>query len=276
VAYPVWPSGGSEVPAPADLPQGVRAWQGAEGEEVGLADGLAADGEEMTIVDRLGNVYWQDLRTGEMVRRSSGPDDLTFGAEQLEDAALSSSPELVAMVDQGHVTVEELPEREVVGELDAEQFATVAFAGDRLLLQRHSGALEVWDARGRTLQRIIPGDENYVWKPMADAEGTMVARRRSDGAVVVEDLDSGTQLGTFGTRGASVFLRTGVAFAPDGTRIYTLSEAPGESGRGELVVRDISDEGLIAAACAAAGRELTAGEWRSFIGAESPTDLTCR
>ncbi|MDX6636176.1 MAG: hypothetical protein QOF06_2379 [Solirubrobacterales bacterium] len=277
VAYPVWPpAGGSEAPVPTELPDEVRAWRGAEGEEVGLADGLAANGDEMAIVDRHGNVYWQDLTTGEIVNRSSGPEDLAFGAEELEEAALSSSPELVAMVDQGHVTVEDLPSRKEVGNIDADQYATVSFAGERLLVQRHDGALQVWNQGGTTLQRTIPGDETYVWKPIGNAEGTMVARRRSDGSIVIDDLDSGTQLGSFGTRGASVFLRTGVAFSPDGSRIYALSEAPGESSRGELVMRDISDEGLIDASCAAAGRNLTANEWRAFVGTDPPADLTCR
>jgi len=276
-AYPVWPAaGGSEAPVPTDLPDGVRAWRGAEGEEVGLADGLAANGDEMTIVDRHGNVYWQDLTTGKIVSRSPGPEDLSFGAEELEEAALSSSSELVAMVDEGHVTIENLPSGKVVGDIDADEFATVAFTGEKLLVQRHDGALQVWNQQGTSLQRTIPGDENYVWKPVGNAEGTMVARRRSDGSIVVDDLETGTQLGNFGTRGASAFLRTGVTFSLDGSRIYTLSEAPGEASQGELVERDISDEGLVEAACVAAGRELTAGEWRAFIGSNPPADLTCR
>jgi len=275
-AYPVWPvAGGSEAPMPTDLPEGVRAWRGAEGEEEDLTDGLAADGEEMTIVDRHGNVYWQDLTTGKIIRRLPGPEDLAFGAEELEDAALSSTPELAAMVDEGHVTVEKLPGGQVVGGIDADEFATVAFAGDKLLVQRHDGALQVWNRYGTSLQRTIPGDENYVWKPVGNAEGTMVARRRSDGSIVVDDLETGTQLGSFGTRGASFFLRTGVTFSPDGSRIYMLSEALGEGSQGELVERDISDEGLIKLACSAAGRELTAGEWRAFIGSDPPADLTC-
>lgn len=276
VAYPVWPVPGLEASMPTDLPEGVRAWRGGEGEEEDLTDGLAANGDEMTIVDRHGNVYWQDLATGKIVRRLPGPEDLAFGAEELEEAALNSSPELVAMVDEGHVTVENLSSGKVVGEIEADEFATLAFAGDKLLVQRHDGALQVWNQLGTSLQRPIPGDENYVWKPVGNAEGTMVARRRSDGSIVVDDLETGTQLGSFGTRGASFFLRTGVTFSPDGSHIYALSEAPGEVNQGELVERDISDEGLVKAACAAAGRELTAGEWRAFIGSAPPADLTCR
>jgi hypothetical protein len=277
VAFPVSPpTGGSEVPPPTELPDGVRVWRGAEGDEVGTDAVLAGDGKTVMIVDRHGNVYWQDPATGELLNRSPGPQELAFGAEELEEAALSSSPELVAMVDQGKVTVEELPSRKELGEIDADQYASVAFAGERLLVQRHDGPLEIWSKDGTTLQRTIPGDENYIWKPIANADGTMVVRRRSDGSVDLDDLDSGTQLGTFGSRGGSVFLRTGAAFSPDGSYLYTLSEAPGELSQGELVSRDISDEALVEAACEAAGRDLTAAEWRAFVGTDPPSDLSCR
>lgn len=276
-AYPVWPeAGGSEATVPTGLPGGVRAWRGAEGEEEGLTDGLAADGNEMVIVDHHGNVYWQDLATGEIINRLPGPEDLAFGAEELEEAALDPSPELAATVDEGHVTVEALPSGKVVGSIAADEFATVAFAGEKLLVQRRDGTLQVWNPQGTSLRRTIPGDENYAWKPVGNTEGTMVARPRSDGSIAIDDLETGTQLGSFGTRGASTFLRTGVTFSPDGSHIFMLSEAPGEGNQGELVERDISNEGLVHAACAAAGRELTAGEWRAFVGSDPPADLACR
>ncbi len=275
VAFPVWPSAGaSEAPVPTELPSTVRAWRGGEGGAVGVTDALVGDGNTVAIVDRQGNVYWQDAETGEQLERSPGPRALAFG-EELEDAAIDPSPELVAIVDQGRVTVEDLPSRQVIGRINAGQFATVAFASEHLLVQRHDGSLQVWSQNGATLQRTIPGDESYAWKPVTNPGGTVVVRRRSDGTMVLYDLETGTRLGSFETRGGSAFLRTGIAFSPDGATLYALSEAPDEINMGEFVRRDISDASLVKIACASAGRDLTTTEWRSFVGGDPPGDLSC-
>jgi len=275
-AYPIEPpAGGSEATLPAELPDGVRAWPGAGEGDDNIAVAIAADGEAVMLVDSHGDVYWQDGETGAVLRRSDGSDSLSLGAESLETAALNSSPELLATLDQGKVTVEDLSNRKVVGSFDVGRFARLAFAGDRLLVQRQDGALEVWDQRGNDLQRTIPGDGTFAWQPVGNADGSMAARRRSDGSVILVDLETGTQMAAFGTREASSFLRTSVTFSPIREDLYMLSEAPGEEHKGELVRRDISDEALVEAACDAAGRDLTKSEWRAFIGTEMPSDLSC-
>jgi WD40 repeat protein len=224
-----------------------------------------------------GNVYRQELATGKQLEYSPAPPELSFGEVTLQTAAISASPELVATVVDGEVTIEELPDREVVGRIGTSDRAQVAFVGDRLLIQREEGPLEIWDLHGTALQRTLPGDENYTWQPVANPDGTVVVRRRSDGTIVVDDLVTGARLGTFATRATSVFNRTGIAFSSDGSSIVGVSELPNDYKKGELVIRDISDEALVEAACEAAGRDLTAAEWRAFVGGvDPPGDLSCR
>jgi WD40 repeat protein len=270
VAYPLVES--SEVPA--DLPDDVRAWHGAQEGRI-LAAAASSDGETLMIVDEQGDVYWQDAESGEEVRHLDGPSSLSFGGETLESAALMSSPEMAALVDDGQVIVEELPSGRKVGRLEGDQFTYVAFAGGRLLLQRDAGPLEVWSQDGSRLQREIAGDETYGYPPVATADGSLAARRRSNGSVVLVDLDTGVQLATFLTAEPSSFLRTSVSFAPDGSSLYMLSELSGEDHAAELVSRDISDRALVDTACEAAGRGLSAEEWRVYVGEGQPPPLGC-
>ena len=54
-----------------------------------------------------------------------------------------------------------------------ERLNGVAFSGKYLLVQRASGALEVWDAISAQLLRTIPGDSDYEASPVANSQGTL-------------------------------------------------------------------------------------------------------
>lgn len=281
VVYPAGPfEAAFERSLPTEVPDDVRVWrEAAEGihdEAVPTAgsSAIAASGEAVMLTGSRGDVYWQDAETGDLLKSSSRPDPLGV-TESLEDAALNSSPELLATVDQGEVIVEDLIERSEVGHFEVGKFARLSFAGDRLLVQRQGGALEVWDQRGNNLQRTIPGDNTFESPAVGNADGSLVARRRSDGSVVLADVESGAQLATFEAREASSFLKTSVAFSPNGDDLYILTEIPGEGQKGELLRHKISDEAAVEAACDAVGRDLTESEWRAFIGTEASSDLSC-
>jgi hypothetical protein len=92
--------------------------------------------------------------------------------------------------------------------------------------------------------------------------------------IEVSDLTTGATLATLATPGR-FGRKTGVAFSPDGRRLITVT-APGAETVSYLAQRDISDAALFRSACATAGRDLTAAEWRSFVGTAPPADLTCR
>ena len=150
--------------------------------------------------------------------------------------------------------------------------ATAAlFSGEHLLVQRSSGVLEVWDATGTHLQRSIVGEPGYVTGPVANRQGTLVARERSDGTVAITDLESGESLGSFRLPAAR---KAGMAFSGDGHTLVTVTE-PAAQGKGELQRWTLSESTWVHAACESAGRDLTAAEWERYIGSTPPSDLRC-
>lgn len=105
-----------------------------------------------------------------------------------------------------------------------------------------------------------------------------------DGQIVVTGGQTGTvSLVALDGRGA-VFGRVTVpveteryavsSFAPDGSALLTAIQS---MGGGPAVIRrlDLTRDGWRAAACALAGRDLTAQEWQDYVGAEPPGDLRC-
>lgn len=148
------------------------------------------------------------------------------------------------------------------------------YAGPRLLVQREGGSLDVWNAGGTKRERVLPGDSSYAWPPTGNRQGTLVARPRTDFTIALSDLTTGATLATLATPG-HLGRNTSVAFSPAGRRLITVT-APGAETVSYMAQRDISDAALIRSACATAGRDLTADEWRAFVGTAPPADLSCR
>jgi WD40 repeat protein len=268
------PAGGVDVDAPADLPDTYRAWPAGDGTEPPLAAAMRDDGSAI-LVDGRGAVYWQDAETGEIVDTMAGPEDLALGGDQLQDAAIEPDAALLATIDRGIVTIDDLDTRKRVTRLPGADATHVAFGGSLLLVQREAGSVEVWDQRGTALERTLPGDGSYSWPPVPDEQGALVARRRSDGTVAIDDLHTGARLVGLATpRGKSVS-KTGVAFTPAGNVLVTVSEDDGFGSQPQLVWRDLSDRSLVETACDAVGRDLTEGEWRGFVGTDPPDELAC-
>jgi hypothetical protein len=103
-----------------------------------------------------------------------------------------------------------------------------------------------------------------------------VARQRSNGSIVLADLDNGNALATFLPASGSLALKTGLAFTPNGTQLIALTESADVDTNAQLVRRDISDENLVRTACHAAGRDPTPAEWQSFVGTDVPDTLACQ
>jgi WD40 repeat protein len=181
----------------------------------------------------------------------------------------------LAIAYEDGVHVEELPSRRLVSHIGTSGYGTVAFAGDNLLVQSTTGGLEIWNENGRKRQQVI-GSTGTGWLT-GSPDGTMAAVSSSeDGTIRLVDLESGGEVATLQTPGGSAQLKTGLAFSPVGDRLVAVSEIFGKSYTAELVSRDISDASLVRTACAAAGHQLTASEWRAFVGTSPPDDLVCR
>lgn len=284
VAFPEWGVGGElDLSLAGGFPAGIRAWPGGDGSgelgRGGLVSAATADGRSAVVVDETDTVYRQELGTGEVEEVLPGPAALANAESVAGSAAINGAADLLATPVEEGVTIEDLPSRHVVSrlrlgdDLGLGEFAQVAYAGPHLLVQLGDGSLQVWDERGETLWRTIA--DGHGEGMQGNAAGTLVAMSRDDGTIALFDLDTGAQIGSFQTPGHSTFFKSGIAFTPDGERLITLSEAPDESETGVLVQRDLSERGLLRAACGAAGPPLTAAQWRSFVGGDPPTEPSC-
>lgn len=97
-----------------------------------------------------------------------------------------------------------------------------------------------------------------------------------EGSIRLFDLERAAEIGAFRSPSHLAQLKTGVAFSTDGSQLVPVSETLEEENRAALVTRNLSDAALVRTACAAAGRELTAADWRVFVGRHPPDDLSCR
>jgi hypothetical protein len=154
----------------------VRAWAAVPSDGSIAAAALNRDGHSVTIVDGSGDIYIEDPDTGHVERRIPGPRDLVQSPNTLVPgmAAIDSHSGLVAIVDAGKAYVYNLTSGATVSHLPGTDASFVAFAGDRLLVQRSGGSLDeaqfcsarypetgaTTSTRSRTQQAI--------WRPASD------------------------------------------------------------------------------------------------------------
>ncbi|MCS7479400.1 WD40 repeat domain-containing protein [Umezawaea endophytica] len=263
------PAGGTTAPVPAGLPDFVRAVSAGERSSEVLDAALSSDGAHVVAVQQDGGIDVVDLATGTVQAVTEPPT-----APKPPDVAVAAAgPDLVAVVAGDAVVVREALTGQEVGRLAATDVGFLEFAPGRLLVQRTSGELEVWDDRLTERRQVIAGDPGFVRPPVANADGTLVARVRADGTVVLVDLETGTPVASLaaGPPGR----RVGVGFSADGDHLVTVTEGDGLD-LGSAVSRTLSAEAMVLAACRTAGRDLTPTEWRALVDAEPPDDLRCR
>jgi len=279
------PGGGGTLPAPPRV-SGAHVLVTGGGSTV-AADSLTTDGRHLIVVNSRGTIYIQDVATGSLRETSRGPGDLStdgFGFLTRAEASIDPGDDLVAVLNGLHgspvesfdsVLIRSAETGRVVGEVHAAGVQAVSYAGRQLVVERSDGSLAVWNAEGTQLERVLAGDASDLGAPVASADGHLIARYRTDDSVVVTDVRTGMTLGTLAPPvNAALGLRIGVAFSPTSAALVEVVQTTG--GAPALIVdRDISDRGLIDAACATAGAPLTAATWQTFIGTTTPHHLAC-
>jgi WD40 repeat protein len=262
--------------SPKGVTTKVRVWTAAPAFDAITAAALNADGHSVTIVDAQGTVYIEDPDTGRIEKQLRTAQAAQAGL-LVGQVSIDSHDSLVAMIAHGTTYIRNFKAGAPARALRHRGAAFLAFGGNRLLIQRADGGLEVWNQRGSVLERTIPGDESYSgYPPVADAGGRLVARRRTDGSTTVVDLASGAILATVPAPAPrSLGLKIGLAFSADGNKLVTSVQGLG-SNASQIIARDISGNTLVKAACATAGRSLTPTDWRAYVGGAVPGDLSCR
>jgi WD40 repeat protein len=153
----------------------------------------------------------------------------------------------------------------------------IIFSRDRLLIQRTTGSLEVWDTTGRHLLTTLAGAGGLANALAVSPDGSLVARLSDNGTASVASLKTGDMLANFSLPtpanagySSDPWLATAMTFAPDGQSLLTATAG------GHVISWDISPSDLITIACATAGRGLTTAEWRDYIHTTPPTNLSCQ
>ncbi|MGY1692011.1 WD40 repeat domain-containing protein [Geodermatophilus sp. SYSU D01105] len=251
-----------------DLRQPPVRWPPAYSSADPLVARLSADGGRLLVVYADGTVVVRDVHDGTAVETIPGGAELDRLSWPPPPTAAAVSPDLttVALVEQDDVHLLDIRtgERRPLpgGPADG-----VLFTGNQLLVLRPDRTVDVWDPHGRSVLRTTAGGD-YALPLAAPHDSHVLARLRSDDSVVLTLTGSGTTLGELPlppTQGSA----TNLAFTEDGRYLVV-----GTTG-GRLTRWDMTEAAWLHHACQTAGRDLTTGEWRRFVGTDPPADLRC-
>ncbi|MEV0701733.1 hypothetical protein AB0I53_27990 [Saccharopolyspora sp. NPDC050389] len=235
-------------------------------------------GDRVVMVDREGRIVVRAVRDGAVLQDIGRQGWPQWPADDARQATAAVRPDgaSVALADEnaGVLIVDLATERATA--LPGAGAEDVEFAPDgRLIVQRTTGPVEVWDAGRLQLERILAASDLAGDDLAVSPDGRYVAGIRSDGGVVVLELASGQRFGVlplpapgFSWSG-EIGDTSGIAFGADSRELFSVTAG------GELLRWPLDPQEWIRRACATAGRDLTPQEWRQVVGTEPPADLRC-
>jgi len=285
-APPVWDGAHRLIipgwPATRGMPKIFTAWPAGKGRTTELAAAMSSTRKsDVIVVVDPGKIYLQNAATGLVVQ--SIPILKKYRVSAETRAAVHSAPDLVAIATGHLVRIIDPYTGSTIRLVNAAgSVASVAFAGDELVIQQASGNLEIWTDSGSRLRQTIPGDQSDLSAPVVNQQGTLMAIPRLDGSIQLIDLQAGEVITTIPPYPQPDAVKEGVAFSPDGKHLIVVTEGLGTIlpvsplDSADLIDFSISGRDLMKAACAAAGGNISASEWHSFTGTQLPQSLACR
>ena len=227
---------------------------------------------QLIVIDQSGVIWLLDMRTNSV--RTIHSRNAFVQPQDIAISALGWTAEYNQQNGKVFLVNLRTGDTHVVGSGNAEG---ILFTRDRLLIQRSTGSLEVWDITGRHLLATLPGAGGYAGALAVSSDGSLVARLSDNGTASVASLGTGDVLANLSLPvpanagySSDPWRATTMIFAPDGHSLLTATA-------GDQVIRwDIDPSGLIAIACATAGRGLTTAEWRDYIRTTPPSNLSCQ
>ncbi|GAB2963821.1 hypothetical protein [Saccharothrix stipae] len=246
-------------------------WPAVPGVSDLMAARASADGARLVLVDQDGRVHVLDSSTGEVldVVETGVDTSLLNRPVQADRASVSPDGGRVAVSGAAGVVLVDVAAG-TTRELAGGPATSVHHTEGHLLVERAT-AVEVWDRDGTTLIRSIPSTGRWIPGLAATPDGRVAARVRADHVLVLTDLGSGETLGTIPLAHPSQGVSRLTAVAPGTDASHLLTAEPG----GELTRWHLAEREWTRAACAAAGRDLTADEWRRHVGTQPPDVLAC-
>ncbi|GIF67851.1 hypothetical protein Ais01nite_58860 [Asanoa ishikariensis] len=191
-------------------------------------------------------------------------------------AAVSADGSRVGLVGVGSPAVTVDTDSGEVRELDLHEAVGVAPAGpDGLIFTGVDGSVESVGSDGRATV-AGPAEPGGTWELSED--GTVAARLRADGRILVRDLPSGERLGDL----AMPMPASGIAMDLSPYNSVRMRFRPGHrdlltvASGASLTRWDLDVASWRRIACELAGRDLGADEWRRAAGPDGvPEDLRC-
>jgi hypothetical protein len=229
------------------------------------------------VVNEHGDIQVRELSSGQVVRSWPGEQNELAPpwSERQNVAAVSADATTVATVLTTGVVRMTNVESGRAHDLPTLGSRVVTFSDQALLIGRTDNGIETWDAAGTTRQDSTTGDASYARALVAVPQQTMVARLTEQGTIELTDLDTHQVVGSLvapepqtGT-GEPPWEATTLATVPSGQELITAT------GAGAINRWQLTPDAWIRIACASAGREINADEWRRSVGTEVPPDLRC-
>jgi WD40 repeat protein len=230
-------------------------------------------GGRVVVADKEGRIVVRALPEGRVLQDFGG-SGWPIGASALRVTAVARDGTAAAIADERQVLLIDLRDG-TARPLEPGGATDLEFTpAGRLLVKRQNGPLEEWDPDEMRLVRTLPASDLAANTLAVSPGGNLAAGLRLDGGAVLLDLVTGQRLGTFtlppaeDSMAGELGQNTVLAFPDDST---LLSATAG----GRVHVWPVNVDEWIRLACATAGRDLTAAEWRQAIGTEPPEDLRC-
>ena len=255
-------------------------------------------GRKVAEVHASGTVRFRDAKSGKVLRELPGPRSMAPTATSRavlnrSYVALDARAAHAAVLDEqalgesGSARVHVISTKSGRSRtIRAADVRGITYAGDRLLIQRSSGALELWSASGSRRLGTVEGVEDPAVGPVTGG-GFVAGTTSEDHTVRLLDLDSESVLGTLPLPEGNKAESTGLALTADGTKLVTATEAdysetddpepdgPATDDMGQLIEWRIDPRVWIRTVCSSVGRELRPDDWEQYMGTEPPSSLHC-
>jgi WD40 repeat protein len=244
----------------ADATTGDPAGPPLEGlEATSQTVAISPDGRLVAAADLAGQVRVWDVRTGR-------PTPLRFEEQSLRLAFSPDSRLLAIAAGEAGTVVRDTSDGRLVARLPTgDWMRAVAFSPDGRLLATGTfdGLTELWSTDGfRRVGAPLAGHEGFVLSVQFSPRGTMLATGSTDGTVILWDVATRKPIGSALTVDPNRWVTA--VFSRDGARLFAVSDQ-GRGMRWDVAPADWSRH-----ACATAGRELTAREWRDAVREQPP------
>ncbi|MFI9025389.1 hypothetical protein [Streptomyces sp. NPDC053560] len=255
-------------------------------------------GRQVAEVHASGTVRFRDAESGKVLREVPGPRSMAPTASSRAElsrsyVALDARAEHAAVLD-GEAMGEPGGARIRVINTESGRIRTIpvndargfTYAGDLLLVQRGSSALESWTPSGSRRLGTVEGVADPAVGPVTGG-GLVAGTTSQDHTVRLLDLPSESALGTLPLPEGNKPESTGLTLTADGKKLVTATEAdisetdapepdgPTTNDMGQLIEWRLDPRVWIRTVCSSAGRELRPGDWEQHMGTEAPSSLRC-